>query len=91
MRGDLIEVFKMFKGFSDINAEDYFTIDRSNRTRRNHNLKISGKRFSSHEAKHFFFNRVVNVWNSLPCDVVDSTTVTAFKNRLDKYFESNQQ
>ncbi len=49
------------------------------------------KRVLSHEAKHFFSGRVVYVWNSLPCDVVDSTTVTSFKNRFAKYFESNQQ
>ena len=30
MRGDLIEVFKIFKGFDNISAEDYLTVDRSN-------------------------------------------------------------
>jgi hypothetical protein len=89
MRGDLIEVFKIFKGFDNINAEDYFTIDHSNRTRKRNSFKILGKRFLSNEAKHFFFNRVVNVWNSLPSNVVDSITVTTFKNRLDKYLDSN--
>ena len=89
MRGDLIEVFKIFKGFSNINVEDYFTVDRSNITRRRNGFKIIGKRFLSNEAKHFFFNRVVNVWNYLPSDVVDSTSVTAFKNKLDKYLDSN--
>ena len=91
MRGDLIEVFKIFKGFDNINAQDYFTIDHSNRTRRRNNFKIIGKRFVSNEAKHFFFNRVPNVWNLLPSSVVDSPTVTTFKNRLDKYLESNPQ
>ena len=91
MRGDLIEVFKIFKGFDNINAEDYLTVDRSNITRRRNSFKIIGKRFSSNEAKHFFFNRVVNVWNSLPSNVVDSITITAFKNRLDKYLDFNPQ
>ncbi len=73
MRGDLIEVLKIFKGFDNISAEDYFTVDRSN-TRRHNSFKVISKRFSSNEAKHFF-NRVVNVWNSLPSSVVDGVTV----------------
>ena len=91
MRGDLIEVFRIFKGFDNINADDYFQVNRSNRTRSNNSFKIIGKRFSSNEAKHFFFNRVVNVWNSLPSSVVDAETVAVFKNRLDKYLDCNPE
>ena len=90
LRGDLIEVFKIFRGFDNINAGNYFALDRSN-TRRRHDFKIVGRRFLSNEAKHFFFNRVVNVWNSLPSNVVDSLTVTSFKSRLDKYLDCNPQ
>ena len=90
MRGDLIEVFKIFKGFDNIDAENYFTLDQSN-TRRRHDFKVIGKRFTSIEAKHFFFNRVVNIWNSLPSIVVESNTIVTFKNRLDKYLESNDE
>jgi len=46
MRGDLIEVFKIFKGFDNINAKDYLTVDRSNISRRRNSFKITGKRFS---------------------------------------------
>ena len=90
MRGDLIEVYKIFKGYDNINVNDYFTIDRSNVTR-NNGFKIIGKRFRTHESKHFFFNRVVNVWNGLPAHVVNSNTIETFKNRLDKYFENSPQ
>ncbi len=88
LRGYLIEVFKIFKGFDNINAEDYFTIDHSNKTRKK--IKIIGKRFSLNEAKDFF-NRVVNVWSSLHSNVIDSTTVTSFKSRLDTFLDSNPQ
>jgi len=30
----------------------------------------------------FFAERVVNVWNSLPCDTVDFSSLSAFKRRL---------
>ena len=34
MRGNLIVEFKIFKGFDDINTEDYFTVDQSNITKK---------------------------------------------------------
>ena len=86
----MIEVFKILKGFDNINVSDFFTLDRSNVTR-NNGYKIIGKRFTSHEAKHFFVNRVVNVWNGLPAQVVESNTIDTFKNRLDKYLARNPQ
>lgn len=59
MRGDL--VVKRFKEFDNINANEYFTKDPSNITGRQNSLKLNGKMFTSNEAKHFFFIRVVNV------------------------------
>lgn len=87
MRGDLLEVFKMFKGFVNVDVNNYFTLAQSRITRGN-GYKIASKRFSSQEAKYFFFNRVVNAWNSFPASVVESESVATFKNRLDKYLMS---
>jgi len=39
--------------------------------------------------KYSFCARAVNVWNSLPNEVVEADTVNAFKYRLDKLW-SNQ-
>ena len=88
LRGDLIQVFKIIKGIDNMNCSKYFTIDQSNYTRGN-GCKIIGKSFNSHESKNFFFNRVVNLWNGLPRDVIDCSTVDSFKLRLDKYLASN--
>ena len=88
LRGDLITLFKIFKGFTNMNPDNFLTLDRSNFTR-NNGFKIIGKRFKTNEAKHFFFNRVINIWNGLPSNVVDSGTIETFKIRLDKYFETN--
>ena len=78
LRGDLIEVFKIIKGIENMDMEKYFTIDTSNITR-NNGYKIVGKRFQNNETKHFFFNRVVNVWNSLLSNVIDCSTTEIFK------------
>lgn len=88
LRGDLIQVFKIFKGHDNLVANNFFTVDQSNFTR-NNGYKIIGKPLGSHESKHFFFNRVVNVWNKLPREVVDCNTILSFKNHLDKYFSTN--
>ena len=32
------------------------------------------------------FTRIVNIWNSLPNSIVDTSTVNAFKARLDKFW-----
>ena len=88
LRGDLIEVFKIIKGIENMDMGKYFTIDTSNTTR-NNGYKIVGKRFQTNEAKYFFFNRVVNIWNSLPFNVVDCSTTEIFKKRLDIYLAAN--
>ena len=88
LRGDLIEVFKIVKGIENMNIEKYFTIDTSNTTR-NNGCKIVGKRFQTHQAKYFFFNRIVNIWNGLPSNVIDCNTVETFKKRLDVYLAAN--
>ncbi len=90
MRGDLIEIFKMFKGFVNVDVNDYFTLAQSRVTRGN-GYKIASKRVSSQEAKHFFLKRVINAWNSLPASVVESESVATFKNRLDKHLMSNPE
>ena len=61
-----------------MDMEKYFTIDISNITR-NNGYKIAGKRFQTNEAKHFFFNRVVNVLNGLPSNVIDCSTTEILK------------
>ena len=88
LRGDLIEVFKIIKGIENMDMEKYFTIDTSNITR-NSGYKIVGKRFQTNEAIHFFFNRVVNVWNGLSSNVINCSTTEIFKKRLDVYLAAN--
>ena len=70
-----------------MDMEKYFTTD-TNKTR-NNGYKIVGKRFQTNEAKHFFFNHVVNVWDGLPSSVIDCSTTEIFKKRLYVYLAAN--
>ena len=39
------------------------------------------------EDKYCFTNRIVNMWNSLPDNVIFADNVNQFKNRLDKHWK----
>lgn len=82
LRGDLIEVFKMYKGWSGLNFDDFFL--RCNNNLRGNTAKIYKKRFNTNIGKFMFTNRVVEFWNKLPDYVLESNNINGFKNRLDE-------
>ena len=55
---------------------------------RNNGYKIVKITTDTSAYQHFFTNRVVNCWNSLPCQVVSVDTLNAFKNALDRHFSA---
>ena len=52
---------------------------------RGHSLKIKGGRFRTELRRNFFSQRVVNLWNSLPTEVVEATSLNMFKARMDGF------
>ena len=85
IRGDLIQVFKLIKGFDKIDYHKFFQLADNTRTR-GHRFKIVKVRSRLDIRNKFFSQRVVNSWNALPADVVEAETVNSFKNRLDKFW-----
>ena len=84
IRGDMIEVYKiLYKMYDPITTNSLLTIDTN--TTRGHNLKLKKVSFRTEKYKHFFTNRVVNLWNSLPEEVVYASSLNVFKNKLDSY------
>ena len=90
LRGNLIEVFKIFHDFENINTNYYVTTDLTSTTR-NNNYKIIGKRFRSNESKHFLFNRIVNICNSLPAQIVNINTIESFKKIFENHLATVHQ
>ena len=80
-RADLIEVFKILKGFTSIDPKGLFEINTDTRTR-GHTLKLVKHRFSSDLRKYFFTERVVSKWNKLDQACIDAPSVNSFKKRL---------
>ena len=88
LRGDLIEVFKIVKGFDDVNVSDFFSFAHTDL--RGHSFKLFKPRFNTNIGKFAFTNRVVDEWNMLPVDVVSSNTVLNFKVKLDEYLRNGR-
>ena len=84
-RGDLIEAFKILNRCYDIEPTAFFTINNSSTTR-GHQFKLFKEHSRLLIRQHFFTNRVVNLWNSLPSSIVLAPTVAAFKQRLDDFW-----
>ena len=87
-QGDMIQVFRIVKGLDNMNPNKYFQFDTTEATR-NNGYKIRKRGVNSNEAKFFFFNRVVGLWNRLPSQVVAKESVDAFKKAMDVHFASN--
>ena len=86
IRGDMIEVYKLFVGLVDIDYRKFFTLETNGRTR-GHDKKIKKMACKLDVRKYSFSQRVVDFWNGLPGEVVNSTSLGSFKKNLDKYME----
>jgi len=85
VRGDLIETYKILSGFEKVTCHHFFQLQSSGYQTRGHSMKLQVQRSRLDTWKYFFSQRVVQHWNSLPQSVVDTTSVTTFKRRLDNH------
>ena len=84
IRGDLIELFKIYAGLDKLNFTNLFTIN-SNQTR-GHSCKLVKKSARTALRQSFFTHRVIDLWNNLPSWVIASNSLNEFKHSIDLYF-----
>ena len=82
LREDLLEVFKILKGFVKVDPATHFSM--RDRRSRGHTLKLEKPRARLELRKHFFSNRVIDAWNALPGHTVEATSVNLFKAALQR-------
>ena len=83
IRGDLIQVFKIVKGFDKLDYSNFFELSSS--ITRGHSYKLVKNRCNGKLRGNFFSQRVINSWNNLDQYVVDADSVNCFKNRIDRF------
>ena len=83
---DLMQCYKIVYKLVDLPMEDFFLIDFNYHNLRGHSLKLKPVgSLSVYSCRYnFFLQRVIKLWNSLPSNVIEATSLDAFKSRLSK-------
>ena len=84
LRGDLICVCNYLKCGRQRDMANLFSVVCGDRTRGNGH-KLEHRKFHTNVRRNFFTVRVMEHWNSLPREVVDSPSLEIFKTCLDAY------
>jgi hypothetical protein len=80
------ETFTIVNGIYDKDVtERFFEMNRRDQTR-GHSKNIHKGNYSLNLRKHSFKNRVTDIWNDLPQELVQAKTVKSFEILLDKYY-----
>jgi ribonuclease P/MRP protein subunit RPP40 len=88
LRGDLIEMYKITHKFYDPKTTKGLFAECTESITRGHRYKVVRLTTNTSLFQHFYTNRIINMWNSLPREVVEVDSTNAFKNRIDKYFSA---
>ena len=82
LRADLIKLWKVFNSEVDVGLADLFERN-FHSTTRGHSCKISIPICRGELRRRFWSVRCVNVWNGLPEEVVEASSLSGFKRLLD--------
>ena len=87
LRGDMIETLKIITEIYDQEIVPKLEKRLDNITTRGHHYKLKKNRIKTRVRQHFFTNRIIDPWNSLPIQVVSAPNLKTFERRLDKLWE----
>ena len=85
-RGDMIDVFKIMKGFYDNQCLPPLKLKNELGRTRGHPVQLQMSRSRLELSITSFCRRVVPIWNSLSQEVVDARNINQFKNRIDQFW-----
>ena len=79
----LVETFKILNNIDKVQHEHIYLIGRT--ATRGHNQKIYKKNCRTNIRKYNFSQRILDMWNSLPKQVIETKTVNTFKSQLNHW------
>jgi len=83
-RGDLIQYFRFANNINHISWYHPNSLNESGPA-----SSTRGQNAKNYPARsNFFTNRIVNLWNALPPEVISAQSVNSFKNRYDGHLEN---
>lgn len=77
---DLIDTYKFLNGHYKTKPDTFFSTPP--KELRGHSQKLFQRRYRTLLTGHFFSNRVVKLWNSLPEHIISAPNVASFKTKL---------
>ena len=83
LRGDLIKMFKIFKGFDNLDPSKFFHLSQAHP--RGRSLKLIKPRCRLDIRKFSFAHCVIDIWNSLEVSIIACDLITGFKMRINKF------
>ena len=91
LRGDMIEVYKILNNLYDPKTtHSLLTLHPNLKNTRTNNFKLTKDGVNTRKYLKFFTNRIINAWNSLHADIVTSSTLNQFKNKIDRHYSHLQ-
>ena len=81
IRGDLIFMYKIINNYFSTDFSRFFSF--STTSNRGHNFKLFKQHTRLQIRSNYFFNRIINKWNSLSSIVVNARSINSFKLLLD--------
>ena len=85
---DLVFFFKCMHGSVKLNISNFVSFNQGRTRRSTAGVYLKTPRTRTSCFRDSYFNRIVNLWNSLPDIVKNYTTVSGFKNQLKKFYFS---
>ena len=89
-RGEVIEAFKILKGFERVEEEHFFTRSQDHHQTRGHSLKLNKTHCRLDARKWFFSQRVVNNFNAIPPRAASSENVLQFKKSIERIYSGER-
>ena len=72
-------LYKIIKGLVDLDFKQFLVLNLNTFNTRGHAFRIAPECATVNCRRHFFTQRVTNIWNSLPADIVNFENLNAFK------------